>query len=300
MNVNPQAIAAMRAITISREYGSAGGEIAARLARRLGWQLIDHAVIEQTARELEVNETEGEKHDEDYVESTRPGILGGYELVVGRDRQREKKGVSSSVRRGGFEPRRKIEKQREVPQMETNERAKRELYQAAEKELRKLIEEGEGIEKGDSKELEEKIYQGIFKIGRRLMEAVLNKGKEAVQTKREGKCGHDQKLVGYRPKKMLTLFGEVEWKRPYYQCQAEKSEEGGEKEHAEQCSHGSCPEDEIWGVEGKRTTPGVQRQVSYLCAMLTFEDAAETFRRMLPLAMSARQALNLMKPVGKA
>src|SRR6266571_7737110 len=57
-----------------------------------------------------------------------------YELVVGRDRQREKKGVSSSVRRGGFEPRRKIEKQREVPQMETNERAKRELYQAAEKE----------------------------------------------------------------------------------------------------------------------------------------------------------------------
>ena len=51
MNVNPQAIAAMRAITISREYGSGGGEIAARLVQRLGWQLIDHAVIEQTARE---------------------------------------------------------------------------------------------------------------------------------------------------------------------------------------------------------------------------------------------------------
>jgi cytidylate kinase len=75
MNVNPQAIAAMRAITISREYGSGGGEIAARLARRLSWQLIDHAVIEQTARELEVHETEVEKHDEEYVESTRPGIL---------------------------------------------------------------------------------------------------------------------------------------------------------------------------------------------------------------------------------
>ena len=184
--------------------------------------------------------------------------------------------------------------------METNERAKRELYQAAEKELTQLIEEVEGIEKGKSKELEEKIYQGIFKIGRRLMEGVLNKGKEAVPTKIEGKCGHEQKLVGYRPKKMLTLFGEVEWKRPYYQCQAEKSGEGGEKDHAEQCSHGSCPEDERWGVEGKRTTLGVQRQVSYLCAMLTFEDAAETFRRMLPLGMSARQALNLMKPVGKA
>ena len=32
MDVNQQAIAAMRAITISREYGSGGGEIAARLA----------------------------------------------------------------------------------------------------------------------------------------------------------------------------------------------------------------------------------------------------------------------------
>ncbi len=75
MNVNPQAITAMRAITISREYGSGGGEIAARLARQLGWQLIDHAVIEQTARELEVYETEVEKHDEEYVESTRSSIL---------------------------------------------------------------------------------------------------------------------------------------------------------------------------------------------------------------------------------
>lgn len=75
MNVDPQAIAAMCAITVSREYGSGGGEIAARLARQLNWQLIDHAVIEQTARELEVHETEVEKHDEDYIESDRPGTL---------------------------------------------------------------------------------------------------------------------------------------------------------------------------------------------------------------------------------
>jgi cytidylate kinase len=75
MNANPQVIKAMSAITVSREYGSGGGEIAARLARRLGWQLIDHAIIEQTARELEVHETEVEKHDEEYLESSRPGIL---------------------------------------------------------------------------------------------------------------------------------------------------------------------------------------------------------------------------------
>ena len=75
MEVNKQAIAAMQAVTISREYGSGGGEIAARLARKLGWQLIDHAIIQQTARELGVYETEVSRHDEEYVEGTLSRIL---------------------------------------------------------------------------------------------------------------------------------------------------------------------------------------------------------------------------------
>jgi len=180
--------------------------------------------------------------------------------------------------------------------METNETAKREQYQAAEQELLKLIEIVVDIKKGDLKGLEEKIYEGIFKVGVKLMEGALKQGEETVQTSIEGVCGHKQSLVGYRPKNILTLFGVVEYKRPYYHCQ----EEGGNEEQAEKCSHGKCPSDEVWGVEEKRTTPGVQRHVSYLCATLTFEEAAETFRRFLPLGMSPRQALNLMKPVGKA
>ncbi len=64
MQVNQQAVAAMRVITISREYGSGGGEIAARLARRLGWQLVDHQIVAQAARELETHETVVQAHDE--------------------------------------------------------------------------------------------------------------------------------------------------------------------------------------------------------------------------------------------
>src|SRR5207245_8002487 len=98
-------------------------------------------------------------------------------------------------------------------------------------------------------------------------------------------------------KKVLNIIGEGEWKRVYYQCQVEEDKE---QEQAQKCSHGRAPADERWGVQGKRTTPGVQQSISYLCAMLTLEEAAETFRRLLPLGMSARQALNLMTPVGKA
>jgi cytidylate kinase len=64
----------MRAITISREYGSGGGEIASRLARRLAWDLIDHAIIERTARELGTSTQEAEAHDE-YTEGRVSKVL---------------------------------------------------------------------------------------------------------------------------------------------------------------------------------------------------------------------------------
>jgi hypothetical protein len=188
--------------------------------------------------------------------------------------------------------------------METNENTKREHYQAAEKELFKLIEEIEGIEEGNIKNLEEMIYQGIFKIGGKLMECTISKGGNSgpIQTRIQGECGHEQNLVSYRTKKLLTMFGEIEYKRAYYQCQItpdqEKKEEMQEK--GEICSHGRAPSDEKWGIQGTRTTPGVQQTISYFCSMLTFEEAAEAFERLLPLGMSARQALNLARPVGNA
>jgi CMP/dCMP kinase len=58
------AIDRMRAITLSREYGSGGGEIASLLAQRLGWQLVDHAIVERTALELGTSSQEAEAHDE--------------------------------------------------------------------------------------------------------------------------------------------------------------------------------------------------------------------------------------------
>ncbi|HEX8727845.1 MAG TPA: cytidylate kinase-like family protein [Ktedonobacterales bacterium] len=57
-------ISPMRAITISREYGSGGGEIAARLAERLGWRLVDHEVVKQIAERLGVEEEDAAAHDE--------------------------------------------------------------------------------------------------------------------------------------------------------------------------------------------------------------------------------------------
>jgi hypothetical protein len=66
------------------------------------------------------------------------------------------------------------------------------------------------------------------------------------------------------------------------------------------CTHGEAPADAVWGISKRRTSAGVQEQISYLCASLTLEEAAATFSRLYPLRMSARQALFLMQPVGEA
>lgn len=74
------ATSGMRAVTISREYGSGGGEIAARLATRLGWKLVDHEVVVEVARALGVTEAEAEAHDE-HAENLVARVLYGLSAL---------------------------------------------------------------------------------------------------------------------------------------------------------------------------------------------------------------------------
>src|ERR1700733_5471063 len=57
----------IRVLTVEREYGSGGGEIAAALAQRLGWKLWDQALTNEIARQMEsdcrVGEEKAEKRD---------------------------------------------------------------------------------------------------------------------------------------------------------------------------------------------------------------------------------------------
>ena len=181
--------------------------------------------------------------------------------------------------------------------METNEALKTALRHEAEAKLLKMIEQVEAVEPGDLKGLEQHILASVFALGRRWMEQMVSSqtGQERPVARREGACGHHQRLVGQRPKELLTVLGKVRFLRPYYQCMLP---EGAEKQPAS-CTHGEAPADQLWGVGERRTSPGVQELVSYLGASLTWEEVAQTFTRLLPLAMSARQALALMQPVGE-
>jgi hypothetical protein len=193
--------------------------------------------------------------------------------------------------------------------METSERVEIALRQEAEAGVLKLLQSLQTLKEGDLKDLEQQVMASIFSMGRRWMEHLLSAplAQEQEPGQRRGECGHAQQLVGYRPKQVLTLLGKITFKRAYYQCCRQTDnqgcEEGAEADADRQrqaCTHGEAPADARWGLQGQRTSAGVQQAVSYLCASSTLEEAAETFSRLLPLQMSARQALNLLQPLGEA
>ncbi|HEU5229766.1 MAG TPA: cytidylate kinase-like family protein [Ktedonobacteraceae bacterium] len=69
----------MRAIALSRQYGSGGGEIAMRLASRLGWLLSDHEIVACVARELGISEAEATERDE-YAEGMVSRLLSNMQF----------------------------------------------------------------------------------------------------------------------------------------------------------------------------------------------------------------------------
>jgi cytidylate kinase len=73
----------IRIITIEREYGSGGGEIAQRLATQLGWKLWDQLLTEEIAKLAEcpkaVVEVREERNDPLYYRLFKSFLRGSYE-----------------------------------------------------------------------------------------------------------------------------------------------------------------------------------------------------------------------------
>lgn len=184
--------------------------------------------------------------------------------------------------------------------METNEVLKTTLVQEAEAEIIHLLRHIQELKVGDLKGVEHEVLTRMFALGRKVLERLIQEQTEAGEapTRRQGSCGHEQRKVDKRSKQILTLLGPITIQRAYYRCML--PENGTKQEEEQTCRHGEAPADTLWGIGQRRTSAGVQEQVSYLCALLTLEEAAAAFSRLYPLQMSARQALYLMQPVGEA
>ena len=179
--------------------------------------------------------------------------------------------------------------------METTEQMKKAVRTAIQEALDGLFAQVQDLREGDLEHLEEQVVKTSQQMGRSLLEGILDSRlrEQRPVARRQGSCGHRQRVVGERPKQLLSLVGPGTFVRPYYQCLAVPEAEAN-------CTHGEAPADSVWGVQQRRTTSGVQRAISHLCGRLTFEEAAETLCRHVPLGRSARQALSLQAQAKQA
>jgi cytidylate kinase len=78
-----EGIMPVRIITLEREYGSGGGEIAGQVAARLGWKLWDQSLTEEIARRMDCDcravEEHEEKRDPMYYRLLKAFMKGSFE-----------------------------------------------------------------------------------------------------------------------------------------------------------------------------------------------------------------------------
>lgn len=78
-----EGIMPVRVITLEREYGSGGGEIAGQVAARLGWKLWDQSLTEEIARRMDCDcravEEHEEKRDPMYYRLLKAFMKGSFE-----------------------------------------------------------------------------------------------------------------------------------------------------------------------------------------------------------------------------
>jgi hypothetical protein len=90
------------------------------------------------------------------------------------------------------------------------------LREAVREELERFFEAVDEVAEGKLEQLEEQVVKTSQQLGRTLLEGVLDSRlrDQRPAARREGSCGHRQRLVGERPKELLTLVGKVKFVRP--------------------------------------------------------------------------------------
>jgi cytidylate kinase len=82
-----------RILTVSREFGSGGGRIAQSTAKRLGWKLLDSALIEQIACEAKLDEavvSRFDEHGESWLTRLNRQAMRGAAMAAGVALEEEK------------------------------------------------------------------------------------------------------------------------------------------------------------------------------------------------------------------
>jgi len=97
-------------------------------------------------------------------------------------------------------------------------------------------------------------------------------------------CGRTMENKGRKPKTVITIFGEVTYKRSFYICPW--------------CGKTRFPADEKLGLSGESYSPGVKRIMAYSGSKEPFEQAADDLKLYTGLCLNSKQLERTTKRVG--
>ncbi len=124
-------------------------------------------------------------------------------------------------------------------------------------------------------EMEAACRVGMRRITSHLMEVLIKEsGRGYRGTSIACSCGREARFVGYRKKRVQTLFGEITFERAYYHCAS--------------CGEGIHPLDEALGVSRKEMSRVLERGICRLAAVESFETAAEDIWELTGASISAK------------
>jgi hypothetical protein len=97
-------------------------------------------------------------------------------------------------------------------------------------------------------------------------------------------CGRKAKFMGYRPRLLVTVAGEVRVERPYYYCR--------------RCRTGQLPWDQAIGLSDRCYTPGVKAMVSQAAARMSYQDTVAFLAELTPVRLEESAAQWIVAEVG--
>ncbi len=117
--------------------------------------------------------------------------------------------------------------------------------------------------------------QSMRTLGSKVLEELLNA--DVIDDQAEPPVceqGHVSTYVEYREKKILTVLGEIRFRRRYY--------------YDVKCQHGCCPKDRALDVEGSSFSAGVRRMMGYIGANRSFEKGQADIEELTGLVVTAK------------
>ena len=136
----------------------------------------------------------------------------------------------------------------------------------------------------DLEAVEQATRDALHQAGAVLLETLLNED-AAGESQQPCACGSPARYAGRRPKKLVTMLGEVVVERPYYHCS--------------RCGKGFAPHDQELAVKATQYSPGVRRMTALVGSETSFDRGRALLDELAGVRLTAKAVEREAEAIGE-